>query len=600
MTSALSARFSRLRMLWMALPLCIVAAGCGNSISPSGGSGPQTATTTTITASVTTLSTSQTTTLTATVTNASGAAFVPPAGTLEFLANGNFLVDGQLQSNTVSGSYTSTYTATLQGSQFPTSTDTITAVYQGDSLHTTSTSTNNIVITITGSTTGIATTTTLAQTAGAQSVLLTATVTPATGSVLPSGEVAFVDVTNASVPVTIAQAPLSTGSSTATASINLTSSNLSAGAHQIQAEYLGGTTNGTTFAASNSQPQSVTLGSSTGSTPSTTALVAMPTSITSGQTTTLTATITGNGTVTPTGTINFYDQTNNKSFGTVTVVAGVTAGTATATISPSGSAMATGNNTIIAEYSGDSTYVASTSSSATVAVTGSTGGGGQNATTTVVTASPTSIAPGGCINITAAVSGPVLTAGVAPTGTVTLTVNGLTLGTVGVSYMADGTSDGYTGICSNPGTVLGGSGTYQIVASYSGDSNYSASNNGTGTQVTVTGTQKANTNLAVGVPEGVSSTISLGSCGEVQGTVTPVAEPNGTAPTGSVIFQLNYTTQIGDPVTLGSGGVATLTICTGSGTSITSKGSYTINATYGGDNTFNASTSYPNATIVVD
>jgi hypothetical protein len=599
MKSALSARFSRLQLLWLALPLCLAAAGCGNSISPTNPGNPQTATTTVLTASVTSLATTGTTTLTAVVTNSSGSAFAPPGGNLEFLANGNFLVEGTLQSNTQSGSYTSTYTATLEGTSFPTTTSTVTAMYEGDSNHAVSTS-NSIVITIAGGTTsGIATTTTLSQTAGSQSTLLTATVTAASGSVLPAGEVAFVDVTNPTVPVTIAEAPLSDTGTTATASINVTTSNLGTGAHQVQAEYLGGTNSTTTFAASNSTPQSVTVGVSTGTTPSTTAISAAPTSITSSQTTTLSATVTGIAAETPTGTINFYDQTNSKSFGAITLTAGATAGTATATLSPSGASMASGSNTIVAEYSGDSNYAASSSSSVTVTVSGTTGGG-DTATTTVVTVSPSSIAPGGCVNITAAVSGAATSQSEAPTGTVSITVNSLNLGTFGVSYMSEGMSDGYTGICSNPGTVLGGSGTYEIVATYSGDTNYSSSNNGTGTQVIVTGSQKANTTLSVGVPEGTSSTISLGSCGEVQGTVGAVAEPNGTAPTGSVLFYLNYTTQLGNAVTLGSGGIATLSVCTGPGTPITTKGSYTINATYGGDDTYNAAASYPNATIVVD
>jgi hypothetical protein len=593
-------------MLWLALPLCLAVAGCGNSISPADSNGSQTATTTVISASVTSLPTTGTTTLTAVVTNAVGAGAIAPTGTVTFLANGGTtLGNGTPVANTDPNAYSTTYTLVLSGAVFPAATNIISATYSpGDSFHMGSTSTNSITISVSGTAGGgIVTTTALNATPGSQSTLLTATITAASGSVLPIGTVAFVDVTNPKVPITIGQANLTgTGS---TASITATTTNLGTGSHSVEAQYLGGTNGSTTFAASTSSVITVTVGGATGTTVTTTALQAAPTTITSSQSTVLTATIASAGATTyPTGTVTFYDQTSSTALGNGTLSNGVTAGTAVATFTAAGSLFETSQagqgNLIVAQYSGDATFAASTSASVTVTVSGTNTGTGSTPSTTVVTAAPASIAPGACTNISVGVSGAAANVNTAPTGNVILTINGLPLGTVTVNYASQGLSYGYTGLCSNPGTALGGSGTYAIVGVYAGDENYTGSSNGTGDTVTVTGDVKANVNISASVPEGTSSTISLGSCGAVQATVSPVAEPNGVAPTGSVLFFINYSTQIGSAVTLSAGGMASEQVCTGAGTAITAKGSYVINADYGGDNDYNAAASDMNATLLVD
>ncbi len=615
LTSVPSACSSRLRMLWLALPLLSLGlAGCGNSISSSTNI-TQTATTTVVAASVTSLPTTATTTLSAVVTNSSGSGFGAPTGTVTFFSGGTNLgcagpngsgCAGTAVEGTGANDYQTSYSLTLAGSAFPSSTNVISATFNSDEYHTGSTSSNVLTVSITGSTTGgIATTTALNATASSQSTLLTATITPASGSVLPEGVVAFLDVTNPKVPITIAQANLTgTGS---TVSITVTTTNLGTGAHSVEAEYLGGTNGSTTFAPSNSSVLTVTAGSgSTGTTVTTTAITAASTSITTAQSTVLTATIASSGATTyPTGTVTFYDQTNSAALGIGTLSNGTTAGTATATLTASGSLFASNStgepNLVVAQYSGDSTFAASTSASVTVTVAGSGGTGtGSTQSTTVVTASPASIAPGGCTNITVEVSGTAANVNTAPTGNVSLTINGLPLSTVTVNYSSQGVSYGYTGICSNPGTVLGGSGSYSIVGVYTGDENYTGSTNTTPAPITVTGDEKADVNIQVTVPQGTSSTIALGSCGSVQSTVAPVAEPNGTAPTGSAIYYVNYSTQIGSAVPLGAGGVTTEQICTGPNTAITAKGSYTINADYTGDNYYNAAASDQNATLIVD
>ncbi|MGP8252160.1 MAG: Ig-like domain-containing protein [Terracidiphilus sp.] len=102
-------------------------------------------------------------------------------------------------------------------------------------------------------------------------------------------------------------------------------------------------------------------GYSTGTTPSTTTLSALSSSITAGGTDTLTATVSPSA---ATGTVNFLN--NGTSIGTGTLTSGTASYVATFSTA--------GTETLTATYQGDSTYASSTSSAVTVTVTAAAAG----------------------------------------------------------------------------------------------------------------------------------------------------------------------------------------------------------------------------------
>ena len=144
---------------------------------------------------------------------------------------------------------------------------------------------------------------------------------------------------------------------------------------------------------------------------STAKVAASATSITSAQSTTLTATVTGG---TPAG----FTGKAPTIIGTATFKAGTTsigsctlsAGTCSASVN--GTSLVAGSNSITTTFSGSKTYPASTSSAITVTLTGGTG-------TPVVTVSPTTLAFG---SVTDGTTSPAQTVTVSNTGTGTLNI----------------------------------------------------------------------------------------------------------------------------------------------------------------------------------
>ena len=184
------------------------------------------------------------------------------------------------------------------------------------------------------------------------------------------------------------------------------------------------------------------------------------------------------------------------------------------------------------------------------------------ATLTSTTALATSLAtatPGAAITLTASVFG------TNPTGSVSFAANGNALGTEAV----------VNGIATLP-TSFANTGSYSVTATYQGDSNNTAS-----------------TSAAVGITitAGTSATTlqASPSAGNVNGQITLKASVTGDSPTGSVSFVAG-TTSLGT-ATL-TNGVATLQ------TSFATAGSYTVTATYKGDQNNSASTS-SGVTIVI-
>ncbi len=80
---------------------------------------------------------------------------------------------------------------------------------------------------------------------------------------------------------------------------------------------------------------------------------------------TLTATVTGNGSVAPTGVVTFFSNTTEIAQAALTAGS---SGTATASTILNGYSAYGGSNQFVAAYSGDTTYISSTSTPATVAV----------------------------------------------------------------------------------------------------------------------------------------------------------------------------------------------------------------------------------------
>jgi hypothetical protein len=325
-----------------------------------------------------------------------------------------------------------------------------------------------------------------------QSVALSATVEPvgpATGT--PTGTVQFyADGVAVGTPVSLV------GGQTEPFAI----SSLARGSHTITASYAGDVE----FVASGSDPVTqvvnkaatkVTLESSA------------PTSV-FGQPVTLTATVSvvAPGAGSPSGTITFKDGTTVLD--TVPVNSG-TGEQASITVS----SLSVGQHAIVADYSGDDSFLAAS---------GSTTQKVQRAqTSTLVTSSANPAQTGQGVKFTAQVS-PVAPGAGLPSGTVVFTVNGATLGSPVPLVGGLATSSAFASL--SPGT-------YTIKAAYSGDGNFVASSGlldqGTGQNVT-----KGATTLAL---DSGPNPASSGEPVTFTATVSAVAPATG-RPSGVVRF----------------------------------------------------------------
>lgn len=266
-----------------------------------------------------------------------------------------------------------------------------------------------------------------------ESVTLTATVTPSAAT----GTVTFYNGTTS-----LGSATLSSG--TATLSYSFTA----AGSPSVTASYSGDST----YATSTSSAVTVTV-TAAGTTASTTTLTATPNPVATGANVTLTATVApASGTGTPGGTVTFYNGTT--SLGSATLSSG------TATLSPAPTFSAAGTDSLTAEYSGDSTYAASSSKAVSLTVT-SVGTGSSTTTLTVSPSSPVDV--GTSVTLTATVTQ--ASGSTTPTGTVTFSDAAGTLGSAVTLNSA--------GVATYSTTSLT-AGSYTFTAAYGGDSNFAA------------------------------------------------------------------------------------------------------------------------------
>lgn len=389
---------------------------------------------------------------------------------------------------------------------------------------------NDVVLThlIDSVTTFIATPTTAVL---GQSVNLTATVTPASGAVTPTGTVEFFAGTTS----------LGTAAIGSDGKARLDTTSLPLGASAVSAIYAGSTQ----FAPSSAEAQSVTITQAS----TTTSVVAVPSTSVFGQSVNLTATVSvvSPGTGTPSGTVEFF--TGATSLGTGTLSNGTASLTTTAL--PVGSA-----NLITAKYAGDTNYAASTSAATASTVS-------QAATTTTLTAAPNPSTLGASVTLTATVSAASPGAGTA-TGTVEFFAGTTSLGTATLNS---------TGVATLSTTSLE-PGSSSLTARYQGDTNFTTS---TSAALPIQVGLAVTTTVVAVSPE--SSDVGA----SVTFTATVSSSANNGTPTGLVAFYVGN--NLLGTAALDANGVATIT------TSSLPVGNTAITAVYGGDSTHATSTS---------
>jgi autotransporter-associated beta strand protein len=399
-----------------------------------------------------------------------------------------------------------------------------------------------------------------------QPVTVTATVTATTPSAAqPSGTVHFT-LDGADV----GSCAISAGQATLTLPV------LAADTHTLSAVYSGDNN----FASSTSAAltQSVTP------VVTTTVLASSANPTVFGQSVTFTATVTANNGDTPTGIVDFRD--GNIDLGTALLSASGVASLTTATLSVgshlitagyagdggsdalglgtlnasglatlTSGALTIGAHAITADSASDGNFAPSTSGELTQTVN-------QAATTTTLTASPTTAVFGQPITVVATVGAVAPGAG-QPTGSVRFTLDGADVGSCAIS----------AGQATLTLPVLP-AGPHTLSAVYSGDSNFASSTSAALTQTILRG--QSTTKLTATPAAGV-----FGQSVTFTATVAAVAPSTGSA-TGMVTF-LDGTTSLGSALL--SGGTARLSV------SDLVVGSHTITAVYGGDDNFSGSTS---------
>ena len=447
------------------------------------------ATTTTLTSSGSPSLAGQTVTFTATVTPNSGA--IPDGETVTFNDSGAAIGTGA----TKSGVVTFATGALLAG------THVITAVYAGDASYQTSTSKALLQVVNHNNSA-----TTLVPSANpsvyGQALTLTATVTPVTGTVVPTGNVTF---KNGSSP--IGSVALVNGSAP------FTTSALAAGSLALTASYSGDAN----YAASSAALTQVVSQAST-----TTALTSNPNPSSLSQTVTFTATVAAQYQAAITGSVTFMN--GSTTLGS----APIAKNKATFT-----SAFSTaGTDPITAVYTGDANNLTSSSQALSQVVTNAP-------TTTTVTSSGSPAFDGQPVTFTATVTS---SYGAIPNGElVTFYDSGTRIG-------AGNTQGGAATMTTSSLTA----GAHTITATYAGDSSFEASTSKAINQTislnttTILLTTNANP-AAYGLPVTFTVTVSSVLSG-------------GPTPTGTVTFK-NGTVALG-VATLNPQGSATLTTVT--------------------------------------
>lgn len=485
--------------------------------------------TTTVSASPTTIPFGSATTLTAAISPAVG------TGTISFrdaTAGGTLLGTATV----VSGAASVTVNGLLGGAHA------ITATYSGDTNVGGSTSAPATVNVVPGPS-GVTLASSATTTNYGAPLTLTATLA---GMVSPTGSVTFFDGTPA------AGTRLGT-SAVVSAQAALTIATLTPGAHTLTAVYSGDAN----YAPGTSTAVTVTVTQGNASL----ALTANPPQTTLNQSFNLIATASAatGSTGTPTGSVTFSGD-NGANLGTVALVNGVARlATSSATL---------GNHTYTAAYAGDVYFTPTAAPAITVAVK-------QLGSTAALQALPASGTFG---STTFSFSAAVTTANGGPQATGTVVFTDVT-GGAGKTVVLGSAPLGNTAVLNN---VALPAGMRLIVATYSGDANYTSSD--TSANPTVVTVAMAATTTSVSVSPATSS---FGTAVTLAATVV---NSTGWAATGTVTFTAGAMTL--GTANLTAAGTASIT------TSSLAIGSYNVVATYSGDGNFAASASTAAAVTV--
>jgi len=366
----------------------------------------------------------QSVTFTAAVAPSSGCG--SPTGSVTFYAGSTALGTAPLRGKK----------ASLKTTLVPVGSQGITAVYSGDTTYAPSTSAV-LTQTVNQDATKTRLTSSAKPSVYGQSVTFTATVTAASpGSGTPTGSVEFYD----------GSTDLGPGTFDGTGTATFATSTLSVGAHSITGVYSGDTNFTTSTSAVVNQRVNQAR--------TTTTLASSVNPSTFGQAVTFTATISVSspGSGTPTGTVTFYDGSN--SLGTGSVSGGI------ATFATSSLSVRT--HSIKAVYGGDSNFKTSTSAAANLTV--------DPAPTLFTTlASPTIDACDGSTSLW----GEIAAGSLIPTGSVAITINGVTERATIHPVTGDFSA-------SFPTAALGTAGSpYAITYAYAGNADFAATH-GTG------------------------------------------------------------------------------------------------------------------------
>ena len=409
--------------------------------------------------------------------------------------------------------------ATFSTSTLPVGLHSVVASYNGDTMHFVSSSAPALIQTVLeGTATGL--TSTANPSAVGQSVTFTATVSVAGGGgVTPDGTVSFMDGTTI----------LSTQAINAGGVAMYATSTLTAGVHQITAVYNGDAAKQIQGSTSPVLDQDVQA-------PTTATLTSSLNPSNYGNSVTFTATVPPSGSAAPTGTVSFLDGATPIGAGTLKGNPGVATFT-TATLN-------VGTHSITANYAGDSMNGPSSSLPVNQVVE-------QAATATTLAAAPTQGIAGEPETITATVK--VTSGSGTPTGTVTFTSGTTQLGSAPLSNSGTATI-----------TPALAQGSYQIVATYSGDTNNLGS---ASTPLALTVVQAATQTALTVAPNPALVLAPITFTAQVTG--------NGGTPTGSVNFMANG--NVIGAGTVNASGAATFT------TSTLAAGTYSITASYTGD-----------------
>jgi hypothetical protein len=325
---------------------------------------------------------------------------------------------------------------------------------------------------------------------------------------------------------------------------------LGLGSHTITAHYSGDSQFGPSTGDDSINPQVVEIATETSI-----QATADPSAL--GQAVTLTAAVAAvaGGTGTPTGTIQFQVDASPVGTGTLGLVSGVDQSTFTT------ASLAIGQHVINAFYSGDSLFAGSNSTWAplTQMVT-------KDPTQTQVASTPRPAVLGQAVTLTGTVSPQDAGAGT-PTGTVDFADGSTDLTPGGVTLVG--------GVATFTTASLG-VGSHVVIASYSGDSNFTTSSGNDSLAPEVVNKASSSTTLnsspgSSAFGQGVTFTASVGAVSSGAGS-----------PSGTVDFTDGATDLTPGGVSLSSG-VATFT------TTALAVGSHTITASYTGDANFLAS-----------